>query len=91
MPEILISSPLGLISTGCIVLLQVFSFFILFFAAYDFNKVINSRARFFNAMGLSLKAYNVGFKRFLLLFYVVIIVVVTIGFDLLFILRPHFL
>ncbi len=90
MTEILISSSLSALSVACIVVIQVISFFILFYAAFDFNKVINARARFFNAMGLSLVSYNVAFKRFLLLFYIVVIVVSTLAFDLLFIFQPHF-
>lgn len=98
MPEILFSAPLGVISTPlgfvsslCIVFIQAVSFLVLFYAAYDYNKIINARAHFFSAMGVSSGQYSVSSKRYLLVTYVVMVIVATLAFDVLFLLQPHLL
>lgn len=81
----------GLLTVAIIVLvIQIASLCVLILATFEFRSIINARRLFLSAIGYrdSLRAFF--WQRFLLILYIVSILVITIGFDLLFLLRPQF-
>ncbi len=89
--QVPVSTPMELLATILVVALQVVSFLMLLVTVLQFRRVASSRSAFYGSMEYEGVAKEVHSRKILVLTYVVLIVGVSIGLDLLYVFQPHFL
>lgn len=87
----LVATPLELLATTLVIVLQVVSVLVLIVTVLQFRRVASSRSAFYGTMEYGGMEKGKHSQKILVFAYILFIVGITIGLDLLYVVQPHFL